>query len=139
MSSMAAAWKPWATNTSCAARSNWSRRALLGRRDVRRLFTAAGDGGCMTEPMLPAGSPTALRAAGDYLRMDVRVPPPPGRTRGRPARRFLRHALAAVDGIAAAVAGEGDPRPRGSGLIRSTPWTGPVDGSDGPRERALYV
>src|SRR5215218_6297265 len=27
----------------------------------------------------------------------------------------------------------------GAVFIRSTPWTGPVDGSDGPRERALYV
>jgi pimeloyl-ACP methyl ester carboxylesterase len=27
----------------------------------------------------------------------------------------------------------------GTVFVRSTPWTGPVDGSDGPRERALYV
>src|SRR5215217_4672797 len=27
----------------------------------------------------------------------------------------------------------------GAVFIRSTPWTGPVDGSEGPRERALYV
>jgi pimeloyl-ACP methyl ester carboxylesterase len=27
----------------------------------------------------------------------------------------------------------------GEVFVRSTPWTGPLDGSDGPRERALYV
>jgi pimeloyl-ACP methyl ester carboxylesterase len=27
----------------------------------------------------------------------------------------------------------------GTVFVRTTPWTGPVDGSDGPRERALYV
>jgi pimeloyl-ACP methyl ester carboxylesterase len=27
----------------------------------------------------------------------------------------------------------------GAVFVRTTPWTGPVDGSDGPRERALYV
>jgi pimeloyl-ACP methyl ester carboxylesterase len=27
----------------------------------------------------------------------------------------------------------------GEVFVRRTPWTGPVDGSDGPRERALYV
>ena len=27
----------------------------------------------------------------------------------------------------------------GEVFVRTTPWTGPVDGSDGPRERALYV
>jgi pimeloyl-ACP methyl ester carboxylesterase len=35
--------------------------------------------------------------------------------------------------------GEEIPVRGGAVFVRSTPWTGPVDGSDGPRERALYV
>jgi pimeloyl-ACP methyl ester carboxylesterase len=35
--------------------------------------------------------------------------------------------------------GEEIPVRGGQVFVRSTPWTGPVDGSDGPRERALYV
>jgi pimeloyl-ACP methyl ester carboxylesterase len=35
--------------------------------------------------------------------------------------------------------GEQIPVRGGKVFVRSTPWTGPLDGSDGPRERALYV
>jgi pimeloyl-ACP methyl ester carboxylesterase len=35
--------------------------------------------------------------------------------------------------------GEDVPVRDGDVFVRRTPWTGPLDGSDGPRERALYV
>jgi pimeloyl-ACP methyl ester carboxylesterase len=35
--------------------------------------------------------------------------------------------------------GEEIPVRGGAVFVRSTPWTGPIDGSGGPRERALYV
>src|SRR5437763_1894518 len=54
MSSIAAAWKPWATKTSCAARSSWTRRAPRGNREVRRAGRAGVlRGCCMTPGMLP--------------------------------------------------------------------------------------
>src|SRR3954447_18640057 len=135
MSSIAAAWKPWATKTSWAARSNCSRRAPLGRREVRRLLAGAGRGGCMTRPMLPAGSRTACRAAGITVESmsgtttaDA-APAAPSSTTPLPA---LTNLLPPWPGAQLAVRG-------GEVFVRRTPWTGPVDGAEGPHERALYV
>src|SRR3954469_5799783 len=137
MSSIAAAWNPCATKTSWAAPSHRRRRAPLGRREVRRLVFTAGRGGCMTPSMLPAGSPTAPRPTGDYLRMDVRPAPlsPPG---PRPAQRHppappVRPTAPPRPPLSALLPpwpGEDVPVRDGDVFVRRTPWTGPLDGSD---------
>ncbi len=130
MSSIAAAWKPWATKTSCAARSNCSRRAPRGRRDVRRLGAAAGRGVCMAPSMLPAGSvgraaaqPTGLPSDGDARR----VPPFRRPRRARRAAGRLPSSDARCRGCAACCrpgrAGR-SPMRGGEVFVRHTPWTG---------------
>src|SRR4051794_27099901 len=140
MSSMAAAWKPWATNTSWAARSSCSRRAPRGRRDGRRLLAGTGRGGCMTEGMLPAGSRTACRPAGDYGRVDVRGPSARRRGGRRPARPSPTP-LPQLTSLLPPWPGTQVPVRGGEVYVRTTPWRGPVQGTaeGAPRERALYV
>src|SRR5215217_3309031 len=139
MSSIAAAWKPCATKTSCAARNSWTRRAPRGRRDERRLFTAAGRGGCMAPGMSPASSPTACRAHPEGL-PSVAMSEAPASDAGRSAT-LSATPLPPLKALLPPWPGEEIPVRGGAVFVRTTPWTGPVDGpADGaPRERALYV
>src|SRR3954447_7519791 len=135
MSSIAAAWNPCATNTSCAARSSWSRRAPRGRRDVRRLVAAAGRGGCMSGVMLPAGLRTACRAHPRGL------PSIPMTEATAPDAVLSETPLPPLDSLVPPWPGEDVPVHGGEVFVRSTPWSGPVEVPAGvaPRERALYV
>src|SRR4051812_2612003 len=130
MSSIAAAWKPWATNTSCAACSSCIRRALRGRRDVRRTGAAAWRGFCMAGQMLPAGHRGRAWRGVTVEYVPVPVVPASSSTTPLPVSATLP---APWPGETLAV---GD----GEVFVRRTPWSGPVDGTaDAPRERALYV
>jgi pimeloyl-ACP methyl ester carboxylesterase len=66
----------------------------------------------MSEPSRDAAAPGAASSATPLPQMDTVLPPWPGTD------------VAVRDGQV---------------FVRRTPWTGPVDGSEGPRERALYV
>src|SRR5829696_3158546 len=143
MSSMAAAWNPWATKTSWAARSSCSRRAPRGRRDVRRFAAGAGGGGCMAR-----GCYRRVRAPHHTLHHGITVAAMP-----EMPRSDVRGSSSVVDAPDSATAlpdtaylrppWPGQQLPAGGGevFVRCTPWTGPVDGdpSGAPRERALYV
>src|SRR6478609_8982577 len=136
MSSIAAAWKPWATKTSWAARNNCSRRAPRGSRDVRRPGTGADRGGCMRNRMLPASLPSARWTVTVEPMSDVPVPAVPGPT--SPARAAVASATPLPSSAAPLPAWPGESLPVRGGevFVRRTPWAG-VEGS--PRERALYV
>src|SRR4051794_10290523 len=131
MSSIAAAWKPWATNTSCAACSSCIRRALRGRRDVRRTGAAAWRGFCMAGQMLPAGHRGRAWRGVTVEYVPVPVVPASSSTTPVPVPATLPPPW---PGETVAV---GDDEV----FVRRTPWSGPVDGADdaAPRERALYV
>jgi pimeloyl-ACP methyl ester carboxylesterase len=60
---------------------------------------------------------------------DAAAPPAPSSTTPLPP---LKSVLPPWPGAGRTVRG-------GQVFVRRTPWTGPLDGSDGPRERALYV
>src|SRR5688500_18486740 len=142
MSSIAAAWKPCATKTSWAARSSCSRRAPRGRREVRRLFTAAGRGGCMAGRMLPASSRNACRQPWRFTVEAMSEVPAPDALGSAAVPAVLSSTpLPALTSILPPWKGEDLPVHGGEVFVRYTPWAGPVDGADDAahRERALYV
>ncbi|WP_116452576.1 alpha/beta fold hydrolase [Blastococcus litoris] len=65
--------------------------------------------------------------------------PPDGATAGAPVARPSATPLPPLTSLVPPWPGEHLPVRGGEVFVRSTPWTGPVDGADGPRERALYV
>ncbi|CAA9210658.1 MAG: Putative hydrolase [uncultured Blastococcus sp.] len=69
------------------------------------------------------------------------VPPPAVATADVPAARPSATPLPALTSLLPPWPGEQVPVRGGAVFVRTTPWTGPVDGpgEDAPRERALYV
>jgi pimeloyl-ACP methyl ester carboxylesterase len=67
------------------------------------------------------------------------APPPDVAAADVPAARPSAAPLPALTSLLPPWPGEHLPVRGGEVFVRTTPWTGPVDGGDGPRERALYV
>jgi pimeloyl-ACP methyl ester carboxylesterase len=65
--------------------------------------------------------------------------PPPAAPTGAAAAVSSATPLPALTSVLPPWPGTEIPVRGGEVFVRTTPWTGPVDGSDGPRERALYV